>query len=46
MEVTGCPICCDLETREHSGCDGWNTFDNRQLEGFYAALIGRPIEIA
>src|SRR5712692_2134902 len=31
QEVTGAAICCDVETREHSGCDGWNGFDNRRL---------------
>ncbi len=45
MEVTGCPICCDVETREHTGCNGWNTFDNRRLEEFYLALFGEPVEI-
>lgn len=45
QEVTGTAICCDFETREHGGCDGWNNFDNRQLEDFYLALMGETIEI-
>jgi hypothetical protein len=45
QEVTGAAICCDLETREHGGCDGWNNFNNRQLEEFYVALVGEPVEI-
>lgn len=45
QEVSGAAICCDLETREHGGCDGWNNFDNRQLEDFYLALMGETIEI-
>jgi len=45
QEVTGAAICCDLETREHGGCDGWNNFSNRQLEEFYVALVGEPVEI-
>ena len=45
QEVSGAPICCDVETREHGGCDGWNNFDNRQLEEFYLALTGEPAEI-
>lgn len=44
-EVTGSAICCDFETREHAGCDGWNAFDNRRLEEFYLALLGQPVEI-
>lgn len=45
QEVTGAAICCDLETREHGGCDGWNNFDNRKLEEFYLALTGEEAEI-
>jgi hypothetical protein len=45
QEVTGAQICCDFETREHGGCDGWNNFANTQLEEFYVALMGNPAEI-
>jgi hypothetical protein len=45
QEVTGTAICCDFETREHGGCDGWNNFDNHQLEEFYLALMGESAEI-
>jgi hypothetical protein len=46
QEVTGAETCCDLETREHCGCDGWNTFDNRALEEFYKGLTGRQLRIS
>jgi hypothetical protein len=45
QEVTGAEICCDLETREHCGCDGWNAFDNRALEELYAGLTGHQARI-
>lgn len=45
QEVTGAEICCDAETREHCACDGWNMFDNRQLEQFCLQLSARPIQI-
>ncbi len=45
MEVTGAEICCDVETREHTSCDGWNGFDNRALEDFCLALTGRAVRI-
>ncbi len=45
QEVTGAEICCDVETREHCGCDGWNTFDNAALEAFYKDLTGRSCQI-
>lgn len=46
MEATGAQICCDLETKEHVGCDGWNGFDNETLEQFHLALIGSPARIS
>ena len=45
QEVTGAALCCDLETREHTSCDGWNTFDNATLEAFCQELLGRAIRI-
>ena len=45
QEVAGADICCDVETREHCGCDGWNTFDNAALEDFYRNLTGRSCRI-
>ena len=45
QEATGAEICCDVETREHTGCDGWNGFDNAALERFVLALTGEPVRI-
>lgn len=45
QEVTGAALCCDVETREHCGCDGWNMFDNRSIEQFHLELTGRPVRI-
>ena len=45
QDVTGAEICCDVETREHAGCDGWNTFDNATLETFFLEIAGRPARI-
>ena len=45
QEVTGSPICCDAETREHCACDGWNMFDNQQLEKFCLELAGRNVHV-
>ena len=33
-------LCCDVETREHCACDGWNRFDNLELEKFVHELTG------
>jgi hypothetical protein len=45
QEVTGARLCCDLETREHCACDGWNAFDNRALERLCRDLAGRDVKI-
>ena len=45
QEVAGAELCCDVETREHCGCDGWNTFDNAALEDLYKGLTGRQARI-
>ena len=45
QEATGSEICCDVETREHVSCDGWNGFDNENLERFHLALTGEPVKI-
>ena len=45
QEATGSALCCDIETREHDGCDGWNSFDNRSLEEFFLKMTGHPARI-
>lgn len=45
QEVRGLSLCCDVETREHCACDGWNTFDSKTLEQFYLELTGQPVQI-
>ena len=45
QEVTGAALCCDVETREHCGCDGWNRFDNIELERLCLEMTGRKIQI-
>jgi len=44
-EVDGFPLCCDVETRERCGCDGWNGFDNAALEGAVLELTGRHVTV-
>ena len=45
QEVRGAALCCDVETREHCACDGWNRFDNEALEKFCFELTGRTVRI-
>jgi hypothetical protein len=45
QQVTGTAVCCDVETRDHCGCDGWNMFDSRALERFCSELTGAAVRI-
>ena len=44
-QVTGSAVCCDVETQDHCGCDGWNSFDNQKLADFCLKLTGRAVKI-
>src|SRR5262252_6125686 len=45
QQATGCALCCDVETRDHCGCDGWNSFDSRTLESVCFDMTGEVIRI-
>lgn len=45
QEATGAVLACDVETREHDFCDGWNAFDNSALEVLYGKVFGRAVRI-
>jgi hypothetical protein len=45
QEAEGFALCCDVETRAHCGCDGWNMFDNQALERFCRDLAARHVVI-
>jgi len=45
QQVAGASLCCDVETRDHCACDGWNRFDNAALEAFCYQVTGKKIRI-
>jgi hypothetical protein len=45
QQATGSALCCDVETRDHCGCDGWNSFDSRTLESVCFDLTGEVVRI-
>jgi hypothetical protein len=45
QEVHGARLCCDVETREHCACDGWNAFDNAELERLCFEIARRRVRI-
>lgn len=45
QEADGAVLCCDVETRDHCVCDGWNQFDNPALEKFCFEITGSRVAI-
>ena len=45
QESSQAALCCDVETREHCACDGWNRFDNPELEKFVFELTGASVRV-
>ena len=45
QDVAGMALTCDVETREHDACNGWNGFDNTALEDLYWRVFGRRVRI-
>lgn len=39
-------LSCDVQTREHDTCLGWDGFDNQTLAEYYAALYGEEVFVA
>lgn len=45
QESTHAVLACDVETREHDLCGGWNSFDNPTLEKVFGNVFGRSVTI-
>jgi hypothetical protein len=45
QQTRGAAVCCDVETREHCACDGWNQFDSAALEKFCLQITGDRVVI-
>ncbi|MEO8192159.1 MAG: hypothetical protein ABI682_17640 [Acidobacteriota bacterium] len=45
QETQKAAICCDVETREHCVCDGWNQFDNADIERFCLEVTGSRVSV-
>jgi len=46
QEVSGLPIACDVQQREHDACRGWDDFSNDELSKFYAEAFKLEVDIA
>lgn len=45
QQVHGLGFACDVQTRLHDTCGGWDDFTDEELVNFYAELTGRRVEI-
>lgn len=45
QEAGKAALCCDVETREHCACDGWNMFDNETIEKHVRELTGASVRV-
>jgi hypothetical protein len=45
QDLTGMAVTCDVETKEHDVCTGWNGFDNPALEDLFRRVFVRRVRI-
>ncbi len=45
QQVHGVGFACDVQTRLHDTCGGWDDFSNEQLADFHAQLTGRKVDV-
>ncbi len=43
--VHGSPLACDVQTKEHATCRGWDAFSNTELERFCAQVLGETLTV-
>ena len=46
QEVDGLTASCDVQSREHDLCNGWDDFSDSELAEFYRQLTGRTPKVA
>ncbi|HEX2832841.1 MAG TPA: hypothetical protein VHW00_07490 [Thermoanaerobaculia bacterium] len=45
QDVRNAAISCDVQTKVHDTCGGWDDFTNEQLAVFYGQITGKQIEV-
>lgn len=46
QQVHDAEFACDVQTKLHDTCCGWDDFTNEQLEGFYQQVTGREVRVS
>ena len=45
QEVADVATSCDVQSREHDLCNGWDDFSDSELAAFYRQLTGRDVTV-
>lgn len=45
QEVSGLATSCDVQSREHDLCNGWDDFSDGELVAFYRQLTGKTVTV-
>ena len=45
QQVHDTDFACDVQTKLHDTCCGWDDFTNEELEGVYQQVIGREVRV-
>jgi len=46
QQVHDTDFACDVQTKLHDTCCGWDDFTNEELEGFYKQVTGREVHVS
>ncbi len=46
QDVRDTALACDVQTKVHDTCNGWDGFSDQQLAAFYAQLTGKTVNVA
>ena len=45
QDVRSLPVACDVQTKAHDTCRGWNDFTNEQLGNYLKQLTGQDVRV-
>lgn len=45
QEIEEMPLACDVQTKVHDTCNGWDDFSNEEISRFYSELTGQMVSI-
>lgn len=46
QQVHDVPFACDVQSKLHDTCCGWDDFSNEEIAGFYQQVTGREVRVS